>query len=58
MKTKKLSRNEQIRMDVCIEMYGVELDDLTLYEIYEFMFTKPSDEELYSYVLDKIEENF
>ena len=53
---KKVSRNDRIRIDVFLELYGVELSDLSLYEIDEFvMKNKPSDEELCAYILDKIE---
>lgn len=53
---KKLSQDDALRIAVCLEMYGVELSDLSLYEIDEYVLkNKPSDEELYAYVLDKID---
>ena len=38
-------------------MYGYDLDDLSIYEIDEYMLNnKPTDEELYDFVLQKIED--
>ena len=54
---KKLSKDDRLRIDVCIEMYGYELSDLSIYEIDEYVLkNKPSDEELYDFVLQKIED--
>ena len=56
MKQRKLSKDDRLRIDICVEMYGVELSDLSLYEIDEYMAEKRrTDEELYMFVLDIIE---